>query len=151
MWLETWLINCLIDDASSFLIWGKWHKCLVCIIAISCLLLYLWVTNCHATRKFSLVICKLLIKSLASFLSEAMRYWNFWKLDNAGLFTINASNVSLKCSQLHVLPSNVGNAMVGNLMCELTCDLRVLLLFPDKLLLGELCLERGGSATGCKS
>ena len=47
-------------------------------------------------------------------------------------------------------PSNVGNAMVGNLICELTCDLGVLLLFPDKLLLGELYLNRGGSTTGCK-
>ena len=50
-----------------------------------------------------------------------------------------------------MLPSNVGNAMVGNLICELICELRMLLLFPDKLLLEVLCLERGGSTTGCKS
>ena len=49
-------------------------------------------------------------------------------------------------------PSNFGNAMVGNLICALLpCDLGVLLLFPDKLLLGELCLDRVGSTTGCKS
>jgi len=33
------------------------------------------------------------------------------------LFTIKASEVSLKCNQLHVLPSKVGSAITGNLMC----------------------------------
>jgi len=43
------------------------------------------------------------------------------------------------------------DVVVGKLICELTCELRVLVLFPDKLLLGELCLYRGGSTTGSKS
>jgi len=67
------------------------------------------------------------------------------------LLTINASNVSLYYNQLHVSPSNVGNAMVGNLICELTCDLKELLVFPDKLLRGEMCLHGDESITGCKS
>ena len=54
----------------------------------------------------------------------------------------------LKCSQLHVSPSKVGNAIAGSLMCKLlACEHRVLLLCPDKLLRGELCLESGGSTT----
>ena len=45
------------------------------------------------------------------------------------LLTTNVSNVSLYCNQLHVSPSNVGNAMVGSLMCVLlVCDLGELLL-----------------------
>jgi len=42
------------------------------------------------------------------------------------LLTINASNVSLKCNQLHVSLSKVGNAMVGRLICILlVCDLGI--------------------------
>ena len=47
---------------------------------------------------------------------------------------------------------NVGSAMTGNLMCELlACDREEVLLCPDKLLRRELCLDRGGSITRCKS
>jgi hypothetical protein len=47
--------------------------------------------------------------------------------------------------------SNVGSAMTRNLMCVLlACDRGEVLLFPDKLLRGELCLDGGGSATDVK-
>jgi len=64
------------------------------------------------------------------------------------LLTINASNVSLYDNQLHVWPSNVGNAMVGSLMC----DWGVALLLPEWLLLEEgcscICIE---SNAGCNN
>jgi hypothetical protein len=37
-----------------------------------------------------------------------------WTFDNEVLFTINASNVSLKFSQLHVSPSKLGNEIAGS-------------------------------------
>jgi len=37
-------------------------------------------------------------------------------------------------------------------MCALlACDLGEMLPCPDELLRDELCLDRGGSTTGCKS
>jgi hypothetical protein len=42
--------------------------------------------------------------------------------------------------------------MTGSLMSELlACERAEVLLFPDKLLRGELCLDRGASTTECKS
>ena len=67
------------------------------------------------------------------------------------LLTINDSNVSLYCNLLYMSPINVGNEMVGNLVCELTCDLRELLVFADKMLRGEMCLDGICSVTGCNS
>lgn len=138
MWLDMWLINWRSDDASCILTCGIWHNCLVCITAISRLLYH--DTSYQATRKFSFVICKLLTRPLTSFSSEATRQWNFWTFNKAVLWTINSSNVSLKCNQLHVSTSNVGNAMTGSLMYVLlACDHGELLLRPDRLLCGERC------------
>ena len=68
------------------------------------------------------------------------------------LWTINASNVSLKCNQLRVSPSKVGSAMVGSLMCVLLeCERGDRLLCPDRLVWGKLWLDEYGLTTGCRS
>ena len=71
----------------------------------------------------------------------------FQTFDKAVLLKINASNLSLYSNQLHVSPSNFDNAMVGNFIC----DLKVLLVFLEKLLCDEMCLDGGCSTTGYKS
>jgi hypothetical protein len=68
-----WLISNLRLPELPFETEGSWHNCLMCVIAINFLLLYLSVTKCHATWKFSIVTGKFWISDLTSPCKEEMR------------------------------------------------------------------------------